>query len=294
MEGLKEVVFLSGKGGVGKTSLLAGIYSLMNGRKAVVDCDVDAANLFLVIEGRIIEETPFYGSKKAEIRKAECQKCGICKEVCAFNAIDALFSVDPVLCEGCGGCLIFCPHSAILLRERKAGKILVGETKKGDSFLYAELLAGEENSGKLVQILRERARKEAVERGASLLLMDGPAGIGCPVISSVAATDLAVAICEPQVSSIHDLLRLLELTEHFGIRTAVVVNKSNINPSLCEKLRVIAQEKNLPFLGEIPYDPFIMEAQRQGKTIVEYSRDSVSLKALEAVFERFSRVLEEL
>jgi len=294
MEVIKEVVFLSGKGGVGKTSILGGIYSLMDGEKGVVDCDVDAANLFLILGCKVKEEKPFYGSKKAEIRKAKCQECGLCKDVCEFGAINELFVVDPIICEGCGSCFVFCPHSAVSFIEERAGTIYIGETKKGDLFLYAELFPGEESSGKLVQTLREEARRRAKERGLSLILMDGSPGIGCPVISSVAGVDLVVALCEPQTSSVHDLLRLLELTEHFRIRTALLINKSDVNPSLSARLKKIAEEKGLPLLGEIPYDPLIIEAQREGKTIVEYSRDSVCSKALERVYERFSMILEEL
>jgi MinD superfamily P-loop ATPase len=294
MEGVKEVVFLSGKGGAGKTSILGGIYSLMNGKKAVVDCDVDAANLFLILRGQVKEEKPFYGSKKAEIKRDKCKECGLCKDICSFGAINEFLMVDPILCEGCGSCFVFCPHSAVSLEEKRAGTIYIGETKRGDLFLYAELFPGEENSGKLVQALREEARKRAKEMGFSLILMDGSPGIGCPVISSVAGVDLMVALCEPQSSSIHDLLRLLELSEHFRIKTALVINKSDVNPWLSEKLKRIAEEKGLPLLGEIPYDPLITEAQREGKTIVEYSRDSKSSKALQRVYERFSKILEEL
>lgn len=294
MGNIKEVVFLSGKGGVGKTSIAGSISFLLQGKKVICDCDVDAANLFLVMGAKILEKEDFLGGKKAHIKREICTACSMCIEVCEFGAISPNYTVDPILCEGCGSCYHFCPSSAISFEEKICGRIYRAVTKTGDPFFYAELNPGEENSGKLVQKVREKARKEVEEKGAEYILIDGPPGIGCPVISSLVGVNLAVTVCEPNPASFHDLLRILELIQHFGVKPALIINRVDVNSLYAEKLRTLAKEKDIPLLGEISYDTKVTEAQRRGKLIVEIEDYSKAKFEMEKIHEKFKSLLEEL
>jgi MinD superfamily P-loop ATPase len=293
MDKIKECVVISGKGGTGKTSLTAALASLFTD-KIVADCDVDAANLHMIlVPDRIIRQTEFTGGKKATIDPELCMQCGLCRDMCRFGAISADFTIDPFSCEGCGACHFICPSGAVDFSAHVAGYQYVCDTLKRDRFAFAELLPGDDNSGKLVAAVRADARAEAEATGRKLVLIDGPPGIGCPVISSVTGTDLVVVVTEPTPTGIHDLERVFALTKHFRIRTAVVVNKSDINPAHLTSIKDYCDSENHAFLGEIPYESAITEAQRAGKTILEFSPDCSASIAIGDIYNKLKNILEE-
>ncbi len=293
MDKIKECVVISGKGGTGKTSLTASLASLFTD-KIVADCDVDAANLHMIfVPERIIRQTGFTGGKKATIDPARCTQCGLCRDMCRFGAISSDFVVDPFSCEGCGACHYVCPSDAVDFSAHVGGYQYVCDTRKQERFVFAELLPGEDNSGKLVAAVRADARAEAELTGKSLILIDGPPGIGCPVISSVTGTDFVVVVTEPTPTGIHDLERVFSLTKHFGIRTAVVVNKCDINTSHLLNIKNYCVSEGNTFLGEIPYDSAITEAQRAGKTILEHDPDCNASIAIKDIYNKLKNVLEE-
>ncbi|HOW55281.1 MAG TPA: P-loop NTPase [Syntrophorhabdaceae bacterium] len=289
---MKEIVVVSGKGGTGKTSVVASLACLIE-NKAMVDCDVDAANLSLVLSPRIIDEKDFTAGKKARIIPEKCTQCGICRDMCRFGAISENFVIAPISCEGCGACFFFCPASAVEFETSLAGRCYICDTPAGDPFVYAELFPGEENSGKLVTMVRTEAKERAQHAGLSRILIDGPPGIGCPVISSITGTSLALIVTEPTVSGIHDLERIVQLARHFDIPAAVIINKSDINQSCTDSIEQYCAQKDIPLLGRLPYEQAISEAQRQGKAIVEYAPDLPVSKALRGISEHIITIYKE-
>ena len=294
MELIKEVVVVSGKGGTGKTSL-SGALAMLLPNRVVADCDVDAANLHLILNPeQALRTSLFMGGKKARIDPESCVRCGTCREACRYDAISGDFIIDPLLCEGCGACHFLCPAEAVRFSSHLAGYCHSGTLGDNGGFVFAELLPGAENSGKLVAMVREEARKEAKEGGRPLILIDGPPGIGCPVISSLTGTSFAIIVTEPTPSGVHDLQRLVELTGHFRIKTALVVNKSDINPRYVREIKSYCAERGLIYLGEIPYEPKITEAQRQAKTILDYDPDCAASGAIYEIYTKLQYILEDL
>lgn len=289
---MKEIVVVSGKGGTGKTSVVASLAFLIKD-KAMVDCDVDAANLSLVLSPRIIEEKDFAAGKKARIIPEKCTQCGICRDMCRFDAISEDFIIDPIACEGCGACYFFCSASAVEFETSLAGRCYICDTPAGDPFVYAELFPGEENSGKLVTMVRTEAKERAEQAGLSRILIDGPPGIGCPVISSITGTSLALIVTEPTASGIHDLERIAQLARHFEIPAALIINKSDINQSCTDSIEQYCTEKGIPLLGLLPYEKMISEAQRNGKAIVEYAPDLPVSKIMREISERIISIYKE-
>ncbi len=268
----KELVIISGKGGTGKTSVAASFASLA-GDLVTADCDVDAANLHLVMSPAVRETRRFSGGKVAELNGQICVPCGSCREVCRFDAVlkeGEAYRIDETSCEGCGVCARFCPADAIEMVDDDNGEWYVSETSFGP-MVHARLNAGGENSGKLVTIVRNEAKRIAEEGGIELVLIDGSPGIGCPVIASVSGADLAVVVTEPTMSGIHDLERVVELTRHFGIETAVVVNKCEINEDMWSNIEEFARRSKIEILGGIRYDEAVTGAQMEGRTAVEFS-----------------------
>ncbi len=285
---MREIVVVSGKGGTGKTTLTSS-FALLGNDKVIVDADVDAPDLHIILSPRVIEAYTFKGHRVARIRKDLCDECGLCRELCRFDAIDEGFSVDEILCEGCALCYFACPRDAVDMVERESGVWFVAQAKNGSIMVHARLYPGEENSGKLITTLKNRAREIAQDQGTDLILVDGPPGIGCPVISSVTgATDL-VAVVEPTLSGIHDAERLLELAKHFGVRVWVVVNRFDINMELCQRIEEWASSKGVNFLGRIPTDPEIPKLQMEGKAPVE--GDCLSGEMIAEIWEK---LLEEV
>jgi MinD superfamily P-loop ATPase len=290
---MKEIVIVSGKGGTGKTSFVGSLASLL-AQKVVADCDVDAANLNLLLNGKVNSTCDFVAGRKAFIDPGACSGCGRCREVCRFDAISPDYVVDFLSCEGCGACHFLCPAEAVSFDEALCGHYHVAETEKGGAVVFAELLPGRENSGKLVSMVRTKAREIAESRGIDLILIDGPPGVGCPAISSLTGARLTVLVTEPTMTGVHDLERVVGLARHFDVPTAVVVNKSDINPSFTERIVSFCAERQIDFLGAIPYEPMVTEAQRQGKTVLEFAPDCPASMEIRTIFDKFAGKLEEL
>jgi MinD superfamily P-loop ATPase len=278
---VRQIAVISGKGGTGKTSLVA-CFAALSCNAVLADCDVDAADLHLLLEPRVVRREPFTGGKRARIKAEQCMACGKCEELCRFDAIsfdgpgsrtiEKTFRVDPVACEGCGVCAWFCAEGAIEFYPVVNGEWFISETRFGP-MVHAKLGVGGENSGKLVTTVRSNAERVAEEHGLTLLLIDGSPGIGCPVIASITGADLVLVVTEPTLSGLHDLERVADLIRHFGIPSMVCVNKWDLNPKVSEKIREKARERDLGWAGEVRYDRAVTEAQVQGKTTVEYRQD---------------------
>jgi MinD superfamily P-loop ATPase len=272
---MKEVVVISGKGGTGKTSLTAS-FAVLADHPVIADCDVDAADLHLLLSSRVSERHEFRSGHEAVIRQADCIGCGACLAYCRFEAVrmngqgagEATFSVDPPSCEGCGACVRFCPVEAIDFPERLCGEWMVSETRCGP-MVHARLGVAAENSGKLVSAVRREARRIAERKGRPLVLVDGPPGIGCPVIASVTGASLVLAVTEPTVSGEHDLDRVLALARHFSIPAAVCVNKWDLNTEMTERIENKAYQAGARAIGRIRYDRTVTLAQMQERAVVE-------------------------
>ncbi|MDY0094708.1 MAG: ATP-binding protein [Candidatus Vecturithrix sp.] len=280
---MKELVIISGKGGTGKTSLTASFAALAK-NAVLADCDVDAADLHLLLHPIVRHQELFRSGRTAVIDADVCIQCGKCRELCRFDAIDETFTVNSFACEGCAVCAHFCPVNAIAMQENVCGEWYVSDTHYGP-MVHARLGIAEENSGKLVSLVRQQAQRLAKEQQKSLILIDGPPGIGCPVISSISGANMVLAVTEPTVSGLHDLQRVAELTAHFNIPTGVCVNKATINPEItCEIQRYCATD-NLRFLGEIPFDRVLVDALLHQQPVVEYSHGDTVL-AIRRIWER--------
>ncbi|MBN1480078.1 (4Fe-4S)-binding protein [candidate division KSB1 bacterium] len=266
---MKELVVISGKGGTGKTSVLAAMASMAT-NAVVVDCDVDAANLHVLLNPQIQRRFDFYGGKIATIVKNRCTSCGICRDLCRFDAITPDYQVDAIACEGCGVCVWNCPENAIEFKEHKNGEWYISQTRFGD-MVHAKLGIAEENSGKLVTMVRNEAQKLAQKYERDLLLVDGPPGIGCPVIAAITGADAVLIVVEPTRSAMHDMERVIQLARHFHIPVSIVINKYDLQMDLTTKIRALCQREKLDVVGEIPYDLDLVRAQMNGKTIVEYT-----------------------
>jgi MinD superfamily P-loop ATPase len=278
---MKEIVVISGKGGTGKTSVTASLAVLGGESLVVADCDVDAANLHLLLTPEIQYREDFYSGKEAEINPRICTDCGNCAEVCHYGAIlkptdTGQWIIDKKRCEGCGYCSHVCPAYAITLSSAYSGEWFRSKTRTGGLMVHAELAAGADNSGKLVARVKNEARKSANEVGADYVLVDGSPGIGCPVISSLSGAAFAVLVTEPTKSALHDLRRVYEIVRKFSISAGCVINKADLNPEVENEILGFLQEENIPLLGTLPYDSVFSEAMTAGMTIVEYSRGEIT------------------
>jgi len=266
-----EITILSGKGGTGKTTLTAALAHLAQGQ-VICDLDVDAPDLHLLLHPEHLREEKFISGHEAVVEPELCQGCGVCQEVCRFKAVvleGGLARIDPLACEGCKVCVSLCPEGAIAFPERDCGRWYLSRTRFGP-LVHAQLFPGQENSGLLVSVLRRQARELASEKGLELILSDGPPGIGCPVISSLTGTDLAVLVTEPTPSGRHDLERILDLSDHFKVPAGVIINKADLNPDQAESIREMARARGLPVLAELPHDLAMTEAMIRGMAITEY------------------------
>ena len=276
---MKEIVVISGKGGTGKTTIVAAFAALAK-NAVFADCDVDAADLHLILQPTIKKTSDFSGGKTASIIAEKCIGCGECRQLCNFDAVlfngppndvvEKTYTIDPIACEGCGICAHFCPNHAVEFKDALNGQWFISDTRFGP-MLHARLTPGQENSGKLVSLIRKQAGKIAAEKNKQLIIVDGSPGIGCPVIASITAADLVLVLTEPTLSGKHDLERVLELTSHFKIKTAVCINKYDINPNITNQIENKIKQKNLEIAGKIRYDTLATKAQAAAKTIVEYS-----------------------
>lgn len=266
----RQIVILSGKGGTGKTTFTASFAVLLQ-NKIVIDCDVDAANLYLLLNPSIYKEREFIGGNKAEIDLNNCTMCGLCEELCRFDAIKD-FKVDSVSCEGCGFCVRACPNNAIAFQPSASGSFFKGKLENESLFYYAKLRPGEGNSGKLVSEIKKEASKKITEK-TEWIIIDGPPGIGCPVNASLSGSDFVVLIAEPTLSGMHDLKRLVELLNTFKYQHGIIINKYDLNEGITQDIIKYALERNTPILGLIAFNPDFVHSLQAGKTIIEYNPD---------------------
>jgi MinD superfamily P-loop ATPase len=283
---MKEILVISGKGGTGKTSLLAAFASLAE-NKILCDADVDAADLHLICRPDQSLRQDFQSGHTAVIDPDRCTACGLCRDLCRFGAINEAYEVDAVDCEGCGVCVHFCPEEAIDFPLNTCGEWFISETRFGP-MVHARLGIAEENSGKLVTLVRQEAKKLAEEKDIPLILTDGPPGVGCPVIASIGGVDAALVVCEPTVSGIHDMERVAELATFFKVPVMVCINKSDLNLQKARDIEVFAKEKGFSFLGPIPFDPAFTQAMVEGLTIMEHAPDSAGGKAVARIWQNLN------
>jgi MinD superfamily P-loop ATPase len=283
---VKQIVVLSGKGGTGKTTVTAALAHLASQdpstRAILVDADVDAANLELLLEPRILETHDFVGGQTATIAAELCSGCGRCAEVCRFDAIRAdngYYTVDATACEGCATCKTQCPNDAVTMLPRMSGRWFSSLSRYGPLY-HARLSPAQENSGKLVTLLKQRATTEALNESFPLVIVDGPPGIGCPVISAASGADVAIVVTEPTAAGIHDMQRVLDLAAHFGIPALVCINKADLYLAGTDSITDYCQAKGLPVIGRLPFDLSIAEAMVRGQTITAYLPDSRISRAL--------------
>ncbi len=308
---MKQLVILSGKGGTGKTTVAAALAHLVSQEIPVVlaDADVDAANLELVLDPTKQEEHGFMGGQLAVIDPEKCTACGICADVCRFDAVrphrqletiqkpgfqektlraepqgEAWFQVDSLACEGCASCYYQCPEEAIRMEEQQAGLWFHSDTRFGPLF-HAHLFAGQENSGKLVTLVKQQARLQGLDTGASLVVVDGPPGIGCPVISASAGMDLALHVVEPTISGVHDLERIMGTTDHFGVPSLVAINKADLNLARSEEIAAFCAGRSVEVVGRIPYDDVVTEAMVHGRPVTDYTDGPVT-EAMKGMWSR--------
>ncbi|HYN76235.1 MAG TPA: ATP-binding protein [Lamprocystis sp. (in: g-proteobacteria)] len=296
---MKQLVILGGKGGTGKTSVTAALAHLASlgdlaGQVVLADADVDAANLELVLKPRLLEEEDFRGGQVALIDPDACVACGECESVCRFaaiHAVDGYYVVDPIACDGCAACVYQCPTGGIAMHEQVVGKCFVSDSRCGPLY-HATLFPGQENSGKLVTLVKQRARQRTLDDGRRLLLVDGPPGIGCPVIAAVSGADLALIVTEPTVAGIHDLCRTLKTVRHFGVRALVCINKADLYPAGAQEIDAYCRATGVDTVGTIPFDLTIAAAMVAGEAVTAFRPESPAAVAISAMSERVDQALD--
>ena len=269
---MKEIVIISGKGGTGKTSITAAFAML--GREAVVvaDCDVDAADMHLLMQPDWSFSEDFYSGVIASIDQEKCLRCGKCQSICRFNAIPMIngeYVVSKLNCEGCGYCARICPADAIKMIEQNVGKFFISNTKADNKLVHARLKSGADNSGKLVAKVKKEAKLIAEKEQKEIIIVDGSPGIGCPVVSSLSGANYVVLVTEPSVAGLHDLERVYQLVEKFGIPAGCIINKADINQDVTDRIMIFLSDNSIDHLGNLPYDEDFTKAMTEGKTIVE-------------------------
>jgi len=270
---MKEIVIISGKGGTGKTSITAS-FAVLGGEDVVVaDCDVDAADMHLLLDPDFSDPEPFFSGELAVIDQDLCIACNKCFEVCRYDAVkieDGRYSIDEISCEGCGYCARVCPDEAITNVEQNVGNWYRSEIRTGSKMVHARLRIGADNSGKLVAKVKNEARKTATEMEKEIVLVDGSPGIGCPVVSSLSGASFVVLVTESTISGLHDLKRVYELVKKFDIKAGCIINKADLNEDVLRELHSFLDRENIAKLAEIPYDEAFTAAITKGKTIVEW------------------------
>lgn len=298
---LKQLVILSGKGGTGKTSLCAAVAHLTSVEATALpavfaDADVDAANLRMMLHAASEESGEFRGSSLAEIDPAACSACGACESVCRYDAVipgckpGEAYWIDPMACDGCAACLHACPEHAIQMVQQQDGVWFRSSTPYGVLF-HAELFAGKENSGKLVTLVKQLARLHAEQHGDAAMIVDGPPGIGCPVISACSGADLALVVTEPGLAGLHDLKRVLQVLAHFKLSALLCINKADIYPEGARLIRIFAHENALDICGEIPFDDSVIQAVLRGEPVTQVFPDSPAAAAIRDIWRETARRL---
>lgn len=290
---MKQLAIISGKGGTGKTIISSSFASLARS-KVMVDCDVDAANLYLLLHPEIQESHEFSGGMKARIDQNKCSRCGECLDACHFSAInekkDGEIIIDPISCEGCGVCYHICPVEAVEMEKSLSGEWFVSHTKYGP-FVHARLGIGEENSGKLVTETRKKARELAEKNNLDLVIIDGPPGIGCPVIASLSGADMALIVTEPTLAGIHDMERVAQTAHHFKISTACCINKCDINPENSAIIEDWCQKNSIPLMGKIPFDEDVTHSMVNLIPLPEYSNNAAS-KEIKSIWLNIKKIIQ--
>jgi MinD superfamily P-loop ATPase len=286
---MRELVVLSGKGGTGKTSIVGSLAALA-GNRVMADCDVDAADLHLLLNPSIKQKEEFWSGQYAVIDSEKCTECGLCSELCRYNAINN-FEVDPIACEGCGFCSHICPAGAINMKENMAGYLFISDTKYGP-LVHAKLGIAQENSGKLVAKVRQQAKKLAAESGAEYIICDGPPGIGCPVVSSLSGASMALLVIEPTLSGIHDMKRVLGVCRHFNVPAVVCVNKYDINEENTREIERYCSYNTVEIAAKIPFDNVVTSAMVKGMPVVEFSDGAVTREII-ALWKKIAELLNK-
>lgn len=286
---MKELIVLSGKGGTGKTSLTSALADLSQ-HKVLCDADVDAADLFLIMNPNIKQTHIFQSGHTAVINPEKCTQCGLCIELCRFEAINQNFVVDSISCEGCGVCVFCCPEHAVDFPVNNCGHWFISDTRFGP-MVHARLGIAQENSGKLVTLVRKQARMIAQEKGLNLILTDGPPGVGCPVIASMGGADAVIIVTEPTVSGLHDMERVLKLAEHFTIPAMVCVNKYDLNPEISRQIETHSKSSGAVFLGKIPFDPVLTQAMIHAQTVLEYASHSNASASIREIWNNINEAV---
>lgn len=281
---MRELVVISGKGGTGKTSLTAAFASLAE-NKVLCDADVDAADLHLILDPAPRKATDFIGGGIAVIDHEKCTQCGRCRELCRFDAISEDFKVDEIGCEGCGVCVDLCPEKAVGFPPKCCGEWFISDTRQGP-MVHARLGIAEENSGRLVALVRQEARILAEREGKGLIITDGPPGIGCPVIAAIGGATALLIVTEPTVSGLHDMERVTQLAAHFKVPAMVIVNKFDLNLTQTEAIEGFAAQRNMMVPGRIPFDPDFTLAMLEGKSLSEFRAESPAGRAVFAIWEK--------
>ncbi|MEJ2569527.1 MAG: ATP-binding protein [Anaerolineales bacterium] len=295
---MKQLVILSGKGGTGKTSIAGALSQLVNengGRKSIViaDADVDAANLELILSPRYTQREDFWSGKIAAIDQELCESCGECVQVCRFDAINEAsdgYSVDPFACEGCAACFYVCPSEAVTMKDQLAGAWFRSDSRYGLLY-HAALRPAQENSGKLVTLLKQRAKQRALDEKCDLLIVDGPPGIGCPVISALSGADVALIVAEPSKAGVHDMHRIVDTADHFGLPCVVCVNKTDLSVEGSREIEDYCRDKGVKQVGAIPFDIDVPCAMAQGQTVIAYRPDGPASLAIREMWRRIEAVL---
>lgn len=286
---MKELVIISGKGGTGKTSIMASFASLAE-NKVLCDADVDAADLHLITDPKVEKRYDFEAGHRAIIDLNRCTACGMCRDLCRWDAVSEDFQVNPVRCEGCGVCVYFCPEGAIDFPLNTCGEWYISHTRFGP-MVYARLGIAAENSGKLVTLVRQEAKKLAEQKDLDLILTDGPPGVGCPVIASIGGASAVLIVTEPSVSGKHDMARVAQLANHFRVPAMVCVNKADLNLDATRDIESLVKGKGLQFLGRIPFDPIFTSAMVQGQTILEYNTHSEAGRVVKQIWKEIMKIL---
>jgi len=287
---MKELIVISGKGGTGKTSLMAAFASLAE-NKVLCDADVDAADLHLIMNPAVRKQSDFQSGYTADIDREKCTECGLCLDLCRWSAINDEYEVNPIECEGCGVCVYFCPEKAIDFPLNTCGEWYISDTRFGP-MVHARLGIAEENSGKLVTLVRQEAKKLGEDKGLDLILTDGPPGVGCPVIASIGGASAVLIVTEPTISGKHDMERVVQLSAYFKVPAMICVNKFDLNVELTREIENYAKEKDLICIGRIPFDPVFTKAMVQAQTVFEYNTDSETARDIKNIWGKVARELE--
>lgn len=288
-----EIVVLSGKGGTGKTSITAALSVLAGNAAIIADCDVDAANMHLLLKPDFAKSSDFYSGEIAEIDQTRCINCGKCQQVCRFDAIsivDENYIIDELDCEGCDYCRKICPAEAILMKPRKSGVLYVSNTRIGVPMVHAKMEIGADNSGKLVAMVKSEAKILGQQLNREFVIIDGSPGTGCPVVSALAGARFVLLVTEPTMSGLHDLKRVYDVIKKMKIRTACIINKSDLNPSKTNEIKSYLVTEEITHLADIKYDANFVKAMMAGKTVAEYeSETAMKIKEVWAAILRLSR-----